>query len=144
MDAVLNFREQVVQKKLNRLSNPKSYMLGTCINLYKLTVRNESRKNIKRDDIEQELYLGNPNYLDRTIEQESESEVMNIALESFDKLDKNCQEILRLFYVEGLKMAEIGKVVGLANDKVAKTTKSRCYKKWLELASRLKKKYYAD
>jgi len=143
-DAMMAFRDSIIKEKMDQVRNLKSYLLGTCLNLFQVGLRAEKRKIDKSDSITQHLYDDNPNYLDNIIEKESKTEMKKITHLSFQKLDEGCQKILKLFYIEELTMSEIAKEIGLSSDQVAKTTKFRCYKKWVAYAIDLKKKVYVD
>jgi len=143
-EAMLNFRDQVIYQKVTKLKNPKNYLLGICLNLFRNHLRSEKRFTDKKFQIKRQLYSSNPNYLEQIISIENDQEKKVIAIDSFEQLDEKCREILRLFYVEELKMKEIATIMQFANDKVAKNKKSVCYKKWREIAFKSKKKHHAE
>jgi len=137
IEAVLEFRKGVINRQIKDVKNVRSYLLGTCLNKFQKELRSKKRDTEKYAEIKEHLYQKSPNFLDSTIEAEYKQELTEITLKSFNQLDKPCQELLRLFYVSGLSMKEIAEEMDFASDKVAKTTKSRCYKKWIAELVRL-------
>jgi len=59
------------------------------------------------------------------------------AIKMISQLDMNCQEVLRLYYYERLRMTEIAERMNFKNDKVAKSKKSKCMRKLRRLLSEI-------
>ena len=59
---------------------------------------------------------------------------LRLVEQTLEKLGKQCQELLHLFYGLGWNMVDIAQKIGLRNDKVAKVQKYRCIQKAKELA----------
>ena len=143
-DALLQLRTVIIQRKIEVLKQPKNYLLGICVNLYKSHLRKENRGNKHENGIRLSLYDENPNYLDDITNQENRKEIMKITMSSFNALDEPCQRLIKMFYVDELNMKQIAEEMGFSNDKVAKTTKSRCYKKWVNKVKALTEKNYVE
>ena len=139
-DAIIVVRDAIVSQKVEEISNVRSYLLGICLNLYRKGIEKEQKKADKVDEIRSMLYEDNSNYLDEVIARENDVELNRMVIESFRELSEGCRSILHLYYVDGLKMVEIAKQLNMASVNVAKTTKSRCYKKWMEIVDKFKNK----
>lgn len=133
VDAVLNFREKVLRKEIEFLTNLRGYMYSTCVNMYKAAVQKRQRQQEKASDIGSLIYNDQSDHESRIIEIETQQELNQLAVSSMAELNESCQKILRYFYVYHLSMQEIADRMGLASRHVAKTKRSRCYKKWLEI-----------
>lgn len=59
---------------------------------------------------------------------------LRLVEQTLEKLGKQCQELLQLFYGLGWNMVDIAQKIGLRNDKVAKVQKYRCIQKAKEIA----------
>lgn len=104
---------------------PFHYVKSTC----KLLWYNEARKQNK---------LPKTEFTSDEIEMEStwfQKEMKLKTIETaINRLGKQCQEILQLFYGLSWNMVNIAKKVGLRNEKVVKTQKYRCLQKAKELS----------
>ncbi len=103
---------------------PFYYVKNTC----KLLWYNEARRQKKLPKTEltnEEMELDDSWF-------QKEMKIRNIE-KALDKLGKQCQEILQLFYGLGWNMVDIASKIGLRNDKVAKAQKYRCLQKAKEL-----------
>lgn len=58
---------------------------------------------------------------------------MRLMEAAFERLGKQCKELLQLFYGLGKSMVEIAKKLDMRNEKVAKAQKYRCIQKAKEL-----------
>jgi len=139
-DALLIFRDSVIQNKVKEVKNLQNYLIGICMNVFRRNLRENKRKIDKVEDVRRELYGEESNYLERTIEKEMFQGNLQLTMKTFRQLDLSCQEILRLYYVEELSMKEIANELGLASNDVAKTKKSRCYRRWLQYVDELTQK----
>lgn len=134
LDAILNFRDKILAGKVKFLTSMRSYIYATCVNMYLADRYQQGRFERKTTDIRSALYNhDDTDYLTTTIAHEHHSELMRISTVSFDALDEKCKTVLRLFYVYEFSMAEIAEKMQMASKDVAKTTKSRCFKKWSKL-----------
>ena len=103
---------------------PFYFVKNTC----KLLWYNEGRKQKKIPKTEltnEEMELDDSWF-------QKELKIRNIE-KALEKIGKQCQEILQLFYGLGWNMVDIANKIGLRNDKVAKALKYRCLQKAKEL-----------
>lgn len=98
---------------------PFFYVKNTC----KFLWYNKARKNRK-----ELLESKNESFLIEEDWYEKEEKIQTIEL-AMQKIGKQCQELLQLFYGLGFSMVEIAKKLDLRNDKVAKAQKYRCIQK---------------
>lgn len=129
-EALIIFRNNVIQGKLTELSNMKSYLIGICINLVRADKYQEEKKIKKVDSVRLLLYNNDHN----VIEEDDKEEMMQRCLFALSQVSERCQTILKAFYVHKLSMNEIAEELGLSSKDVAKTLKMRCYKSWIEAA----------
>ena len=127
VDAMLNLRLKIIEDKLKKPSNLKSYLISTCLNMSR-TLLNERVRQQKRieDDVLEMMYVSQSN----EGSYEYSQELLTLCKETLNQLSDKCREILLAFYVSDLSMKEIAQEFELANSNVAKTTKNRCYKRW--------------
>jgi len=55
---------------------------------------------------------------------------------AMQQLSEKCRQVLYMAIADGLSMADIAAQLGMASADVAKTTKSRCYKRLLDFIRR--------
>lgn len=135
VEAIMNLRERLVNGKLDKVSNVKSYLFKTCYNMLLVRIRAQQKADAHSSDIERFYYES------RFQSDENElidPELINITMSAWKHLSEKCRDILHFFYVDKLRMEEISNLMGLSNSNVAKSTKSRCYKKFVEKAIELK------
>jgi RNA polymerase sigma factor (sigma-70 family) len=130
VEAILNLREKIIDRKLQELSNLRSYLWGTCQNMHKQLIGQEIRVRKKKEEMRLLFDKKSDLYLDDTFQEK----LKKVAKLSFLGLNEKCQELLRMFYVLRLPMIEIAEEFGFASADVAKTTKKRCYDRWLKEA----------
>lgn len=134
MDAILIFRENVMTGKLTEVKHLRAYMYKICLNIYREQQYNESRRQKSEDAIRISLYENDVPIPDDMLLKKA------IAMQAFRYLGANCRCILQYYYFDQLPLEDIAKKMNLANSNVAKVTKSRCYKKWVEAVASLKQK----
>ena len=127
IDAILNFRDKILQGKITHITSIRNYIYTTCVNMK----REKDYYSYKQKEKEQEVMLFL--YDENDTLQEYKEELLDLSLDSFQKLGKSCQQILRYFYIYKYSMSEIAAKMGLSNANSTKVTKARCYKKWLEI-----------
>ncbi len=135
VDAIMSLREKLIEGTLDKVINERNYLYKTCYNMF--LVRHRSNKKIDglSDDITRFYY--DSKYQSEETETITE-ELMKITLSAWAHLTEKCKDILHFFYVDKLRMEEISKLMGLSNADVAKSTKARCYKSFVEKAMQLK------
>ena len=137
VDAVLIFRDKLISNEIEYLTNLKSYIFRICENNYLAQMKKEASNQSKSDEIVERFY-------------EEKQEVNPLfgkaAKFSWSQLSEKCKDIIYLFYVESISMEDIAKQLNLANADTAKSTKSRCYKKYVSVAReyQLRQKDEAD
>ena len=126
-DAIIVLYENAQTGKLDTLkSSLKTYLFGTGKFMLFKYFRNAKK------EVPTEKTLLFDHYEQSVIEDVSDDEGMNDyqakLIANFKKLSKKCQEILELFYIQGMKLDEITLAQGYDNKDVAKSQKSRCLK----------------
>ena len=134
MDALLIFRENVMQNKLNEVAHPRAYLHRICENRYHEQQRQEAQVRRSEDAVRASLYDPDP-LLPYDFARQKE-----LVMRAFRYLGANCRRILQYYYFDHLSTEEIARKMKMANANVAKVTKSRCYKKWVEAVAALKQK----
>ncbi len=134
IESLMNLREKLINGKVKSIANVKSYLYNTCHNMLLVRLEQEAKHQKYASDLERFYYESEYNREGM----EYDPELMNITKKSWDLLPERCKDILHLYYVDKVCMKEIAGLMDLSNADVAKTTKSRCYKKWIEKAIELK------
>lgn len=138
MDAVINFREKAIAGKISYMTNIRNYVYTTCLNMQRVSYQAQKRADTKKEEVLMYFQTSETENIESEAELKAyEAEMMEVSMKAFKKLDKRCQKLLKSFYVNDFKMAQIAEKMGLANANVAKTLKSRCYKKWMEEVRKL-------
>lgn len=125
VDAVLIFRRKILNGEISYLTSLEYYLYRTCENNYLANIKKEVSKTNNQYNVEQFLY--------------SKSEEVSVAQKesgkiSWGKLSEKCKNMIYLFYVKSMSMEEIANRLGLSNADTAKSTKSRCMKKYVSEA----------
>ncbi|MDW3210927.1 MAG: sigma-70 family RNA polymerase sigma factor [Reichenbachiella sp.] len=137
MDSILNFREKIISGQIEYLTNIKAYLFSTCYRMWLAKYHQEKTRSSQSEDIINELY-------DKHNDSFEKEEKLKIGMEALNRLGKRCQEIIKLFYVHNKSMSDIAEIMNFADGNVAKTTKSRCFKKLLEEVNRLQESVKTD
>jgi|GEM_PF-979994 len=147
IEAVMNFREKILVGKVTKDTPVKSYMYQTCWNMWlkrskkgrKFESVSDSERFFERYMYDEDIQEYDP-IVSREILEEKELKHKNMlkaSTQGLQELDEKCRKILTYFILDGLSMKEIAKRMGFANANVAKTSKSRCYKKWVKKVHQL-------
>lgn len=131
IDSVLDFRSNVLNDKVE-YENIQAYLKRICWNKWLAASRQRIRIQKKKESVERSLY--NP-YVEVEISEEAKvlrNNRLTAINESMKMLSTRCRQILQMAIVDKLSMQEIALEFNFASPHVAKTTKSRCYKKLLE------------
>ncbi|MEL7146698.1 MAG: sigma-70 family RNA polymerase sigma factor [Bacteroidota bacterium] len=134
-EAILNLRSKVIDGRLTSLGSVKYYLSQTCVNMFYLRIKQKMRQDREVPDVERFFYESE--YVIDEIDYDFE-EAMEITNKVWPMMKEKCKDIIHYFYIDKLKMDEIAELMGFSNANVAKTIKSRCYKKMLSLAEGLK------
>lgn len=135
IESVMNLREKLVVGKLERVLSERSYLYKTCHNMF--LSRLKQAKRTSSFSVELETFYYASEYQSEELAEYTER-LSKITMEAWDYLTGKCKDILSFFYIDKIRMDEISELMGLSNADVAKTTKSRCYKKLVEKAMELK------
>lgn len=138
VDAVLNFRDKVLKGQVQELTSLNAYLYRTCWNMYQELRRKKERIRNHADEIRYAFYQESQDTLDpleweemKKQEEDHYERKLKATQTALKRLDEKCREILTLFYLQRQRMKEIASKMGFASANVAKTSKSRCYKKWI-------------
>ena len=137
MDAVLIFRENVVQGKVTEIAHLRAYLYRICLNRYHEQQQRKEKVRQTEGEVRFRLYevcADSANELDDLLQKKA------LVMEAFRYLGENCRQLLHYYYFDHLSLAEIARKMNMANANVAKVTKARCYKKWVEAVAALKQK----
>ncbi|MEM1405320.1 MAG: hypothetical protein AAGG59_00990 [Bacteroidota bacterium] len=129
IDAIMNFREKLISNRIDHLISEKAYIYKTCFNMYLVRIEQEKRWKKKLNDIEFLYYSS-----DYNTDSEFNENMLRATKGAWLELSEKCKDIISYFYVDKLSMTEIAELMKLNSADVAKTTKSRCLKKFTTLA----------
>ncbi|MEP0987587.1 hypothetical protein [Ekhidna sp.] len=135
VESIMNLREKLVAGTVDKVMNERSYLYKTCYNMFLVRYRNQKKVNSLSDEITR-FYYDSEYQSEET--KAMTNELMKITMSAWEHLKEKCRDILHFFYVDKLRMEEISHLMELSNADVAKSTKSRCYKKFMEKAMELK------
>lgn len=137
MDAILIFRENMLNGKLKQLSNTKTYLFGICWNLWRDLNYARGRWKREQNEVQRQLYLaiepetkGLSSMEVEELKAEAEKQ-LHLVQKALNMLNESCQQLLKLVYLEKRKYAEVAEIMGFASANVVKVSKYRCHKKWL-------------
>lgn len=120
-DAVLIFRQNILEGKLQQSKKLNKYLYTICLNLYRIRQRQPIQA-----DISEALLSNSTNQRESAIPEETIVRMM----EAFHQLSPKCQQLLTAYYDYGWHMDEIAEKLQLASADVAKATKFRCVRCW--------------
>jgi len=126
-DAIIILCEKARKGQLDDLkSSPGTYLIAIgkymSIKAAKKNALLEQIDEIPYDLLEMEMY-----------EEEQRNLMVRMLQQKFKLLGGKCQEVLRMFYYEEMKLDEINAKLGYPNKDVLKSQKSRCLKQLKEL-----------
>lgn len=138
IEAVLSMREKILKGELTELSSLKAYLYRSCWNMWQEQSRKKARLQKHTLDIRETFYAESQQDKDPLVweemQQESEADYkrkLDATRNALSQLDEKCRQILTLFYIQRQRMKAIAEQLKFASADVAKTSKSRCYKKWV-------------
>lgn len=134
MDALVIFKDKIIAGELEYLASIRNFLYTICVNTQMERKRQSIRQMGKSADVRDYLYddLTDDPFADDVGELIEDHELLQTCFETLEHLGEKCRQILKLFYVEELSIAEITERLQLSNKNVAKSSKSRCFKKWKE------------
>ncbi|MEL6845614.1 MAG: sigma-70 family RNA polymerase sigma factor, partial [Bacteroidota bacterium] len=139
IEAVLILRDKVLKGELTELSSLKAYLYRTCWNMWQEQNRRKARLQKHSQDIREQFYeeslLDDDPLVKAEVEKQSRAhyeQKLAATREALSLLDEKCRQILQLFYLQRMRMKANAEQMQFASADVAKTSKSRCYKKWMK------------
>ena len=140
-EAVVVFGEKVVAGKVDNVINIKGYMTGVCYNLWLNIYHKKQKEESREPDVERFFY----EYMDhQPVDSISNmrERLYDISARAIESLSKSCKEIITYFYLEERSMTDVADLMGFANEKVAKASKYKCFKKLREQVTLLEQRTY--
>lgn len=127
-DGLVLLLEKTQQPSFELTSKLSTYLTGICLNHW----RNESRKLSTRKMVDLDVEIAQQYAF---VEYDSDKEDKLRLLDSvLEKIQDRCKKLLRLFYFENKRMAEIASAMGFSSEKSAKTQKYKCMERAHQLA----------
>ena len=140
IEAVMNFRQRVLNGKIQELTNLRGYLFTTCVNMQMASNRKTQRHMNHQDRIKHyfyDVFDGDPAI---ELEEGSKESLLKLCIQTMNILGEKCKSLLKAFYIEELTLDEIVEQLDFSTKDVAKTSKSRCMQKWRkEIAQEMKK-----
>ncbi len=137
IDSVMDFRQNVLRDHV-RYGNIGAYLIRICWNKWLARSRTKARQAALEPQVRALVYDTSP-VEDFPGQREHQYSVdMELLEKAMGQISASCRQILSLAIADELPMIEIARRLGLANADVAKTTKSRCYKKLLTIIQNLR------
>lgn len=131
-DGLIALYQQVTNGTFQGNSSLNTYLFSICKNLWLKRLRKSSTSK-EGFELDPEIATDENLAIDDLIADETTKALADLL----DKLKGDCKKILLLFYYEKRRMVEIAKIMGFANDQVAKNKKNRCLKELRVLATQL-------
>jgi RNA polymerase sigma factor (sigma-70 family) len=138
--SLLVFYEKVLDDCQLSISSIKNYIIGICVNKVKLEYKYKSKFAQKANEVRVIMY----EYQTYDCNSDYRQNLKDLCKKSLSQLDKKCNTIISSFYLDGMSMKEISSAIGLSSSNVAKTLKSRCFKKLLNLIKNLQSERVAN
>ena len=136
--AIVTFYDNVMDMKIEEVSSVKNYLIGICINLNRLKNTHQSNIDKKMDELKLLFYENN----DTTIDDEIyKNKLITLSQNALKLLNDKCQQIIMGYYVNNWSMKEVAIRLSFSSSDVAKTLKSRCFKKLMERVNELTHQY---
>jgi RNA polymerase sigma factor (sigma-70 family) len=132
IEAVMNFRQRILDGKLTELSNLRSYLYTTCINMQLARRRAGLQLVNHQERIKTEFYQIFNEEGSVEVAEEEQEQLFKLCMNTLHDLGEKCGKLLRAFYVSEQSLDEIVTTLDYNTKDVVKTTKSRCLKKWRE------------
>ena len=138
-DAILLFRINLLDNKLTHTRNLQGYLYTICRNLHRRRVERQHQQADCQEEVARHLYereYALPTAEHHRGEQEIQRK-LELVTTALGMLRPGCQRILRRFYLQYQSIAEITQEMNLANDAVTRSTKSQCYRCWMDQIAQL-------
>lgn len=131
IDSMLDFRKNVLHDKV-AFQNIPAYINRICWNKWLETHRKKTRQEKANQMSQMHYQAGMENPELTTSVEELHNERLAQIEAGMQHLSEQCRKVLYMAIADGRSMADIAGQLGMASADVAKTTKSRCYKRLLE------------
>lgn len=130
-EGILILFDKIQNKTFRGESSETTFLLSVCRNLIRDSVKKKEILDFQEHFQEGDKLVKIPTYdhfgeLEKNETQEKRDKTL---LEIIEEMDPKCEQAMKLFYYEKMKMAEIAIKRGLANAQQAKKALSRCRKK---------------
>jgi len=122
------FYENIVSGKVTEIKSIKNYLIGICFNQIRRMHNDKTNSQKKVEEIRLLIYEQDNYEMEGGYKEKLES----TCFEAMRKLSEKCQKIIEAYYLDKASMKEISNSLNLSSSDVAKTLKSRCYKKLLQ------------
>jgi len=136
-EAILVLRKNIINQQLKDLSNLRNYLLTICINKVRDSKKKTNRRGHFESKVRQLFY--DQNY-HQDIIQSTDSSMSEICRNALRRLGHRCAELLKLFYYEEMSLKDIAALMNFSSTDSVKSTKSVCFKKWVNEANLLRQK----
>lgn len=140
IDAVINFRQKAVQGDISYLTSIRNYLFATCCNMWKASRYQKNSFMRKVPEIKRYFYQEYQEDITAREQDEYIDDLLRITNEAMESLGDKCQRILRYYYFDRYSMAEIAEKMEFSGPDVAKTLKSRCFKRLINRIKELQSK----
>ena len=121
-DGIIVFFNQAKHKDFEIKSSIKTYLYAVCKNLWLMYLR-KTKKEVDIKDEHKHILLSE-NYFDTLVITERKQ----LILKLINGLGTQCQKLLKLFYYQKMRMAQIKEEMHFSSEQVAKNKKSICMK----------------
>ena len=128
-DCMIQFYEGICEDRIKNLASIKNLLVGICINL----ILRERDKKLRIEKKIDNIRLHMKQEFDYPLKEDNNLELIQRVKNEMKKLSDRCSKIITAYYINNLTMSEIAKFLDLSSGDVAKTLKSRCFKKLLTL-----------
>ncbi|MEM1321777.1 MAG: sigma-70 family RNA polymerase sigma factor [Bacteroidota bacterium] len=135
-DAVIVFYRKVRLGELQLNCSIQTYLFSICKNIWLYRLR--SRKKQVQWDVDLEAVLIEEDGMDILLREEHRELIAGLI----GQLGERCQQILKLYYFDRMRMREIALRMGFKSEQAAKNKKAACMKKlraMIEASAQLKK-----
>lgn len=130
IDSVLDFRKNVLLDRV-AFQNIPAYISRICWNKWLETYRQRNRQTEMHKVYETHQKAAQAHPDDRASAESFRAERLAKIEAGMAHLSEQCRKVLNMAIADGMPMAEIADQLGMASADVAKTTKSRCFKRLL-------------
>lgn len=130
IEAVMIFRERILNGKLTELTKLRNYLYAICINKIKEKHADKMRLQNHEGRIKDYFYDFSTNQDHIQASKEYQEDLFKQCLMLLEDLGDKCVALLKAFYVYNELAEEITEDMGFSSIEVTRSSKSRCLKKW--------------